>query len=227
MIEIIIATVGKDNTYYHHATSSLAWLYMYMNRLAEAEKASRESLTYTINKYGEESPNTAGDLNQLTTLLIRENKLDEAEVYLNKSLQLNSKSEVKNDTNYLIACNNEAEFYQAKKDFAKAKQIYLEQMHILEEKGLKGKRDWAVFSNKAGHASYDLEHWEEAAKYISDSLEYFEQIAPNLPANVRRYTMYAEVLEKLNRQEEAAVYKAKGEELEAKLEADKQAKQDD
>jgi tetratricopeptide (TPR) repeat protein len=224
-MELIEPKLGTGHRNYILCKASLVQLYFSMRRFPEAEKINREMIdtlssrevdnryflgifyfNLGISYHFQEKYEEAGNYFE-KSLAERENLLDEKHPeMIGLLLSLNS--------NYL-----------KRGEYAKAEQGLLKVIRLYEEMGMDKLENMAVARNNLASTYKKQERYAEAEPYARQALDFFQEQMPDTQNCVRNLINYAEILNGLGRTDEAEKYRARSDELKAKLEAAYQSQQ--
>jgi tetratricopeptide (TPR) repeat protein len=104
--------------------SDLSVLYLDQSRFPECEQVTKDSIDLAIKKVGPKDINIALPLNGLTRLYLKWGKLSEAKNVNDRTLQLFSTPQAKNNWLYAYTAFNLAQLLNERGDYTKAEQLY-------------------------------------------------------------------------------------------------------
>jgi tetratricopeptide (TPR) repeat protein len=215
--EVVINKLGTDHQTYFALMYNLNYLYFTMKRYAESETIIRELFDMEVVKYGSDSLQVGMLMQQLSLNMAKQNKFDEAEELILKALDIYKKGLPADDIKIIQARQVLAAFKAETGNYAEAQQELLELIDIVQKQNKDEALTIAIFQASLARVYQKQEQWTEAEQQYGKALSYFAETAPGNPRYADYLEKYSAVLEKLGRQEEADEYKAKAEELQAKL----------
>jgi tetratricopeptide (TPR) repeat protein len=144
-------------TYHNYAL-----VLMNLNRINEAETIINKAIQIDKNNFGENHPETAADLINLSQLYISTNRLDEAESLLIRALSINEEYFGEENENVLVSINNLAQLYLHTKKFVAAEPLINRALKISDQIYGTEHPNYATLLNNLAKLYFDTKRLSEA-----------------------------------------------------------------
>jgi tetratricopeptide (TPR) repeat protein len=225
-LNLIAPKLGTGHRNYMLCKSSLAMLYINMRRFAKAEIINREMIDTISSREGDNRYYLGIFYYNLATVYHFQDKFEEAGIYYEKSLAERENLLDEKHPEMIGLILNLNSIYLKKGEFTKAEQGLLKVIRLYEEMGMDKLEHMAVAKNNLASTYKKQERFAEAEPYARQALEFFQEQMPESQNCARNLINYAEILTGLGRTDEAEKYRAKSDELQARIEAERQAAQE-
>jgi tetratricopeptide (TPR) repeat protein len=216
-IDKIISKLPDSHQFHYHTLVNFTILYRNQKRYAESEDIFRKMLENFKTAPFMNNLTIANNMVELAYNQFLQNKLDEAEASYLQTLEFQLQEDIPESQVKVRTFNNLALVYLAQDRYIEAEKGFRDAMALLDKLGITTSLNCAVTRSSLAKTYIKLERWTDAELALSQALQIYgnkNETASYLSA----LQGYALILEKLGRQAEADEYKAKAEELKARLE---------
>jgi tetratricopeptide (TPR) repeat protein len=214
--DMVVNKVGKDHDAYFKVMQHLGGMYYESKRYDDSESVTRENLEIQIARKGDRSFEVAVLLRGLAQILVAQDKTEEAEMLIRKSIDIFSIVASPESVQALSARIIQVKIYLKKDNYEEARQELLQMIDILHNQGNYTSGYLPMFYNYLLITYARQKLWVEAAEFLESIIPVFAEDASEEQNYIHFLEKYAEVLANLGRHTEAEECKAKAEELKSK-----------
>jgi tetratricopeptide (TPR) repeat protein len=210
--------LGIEHSEYFASTYKLSILYIKLKKYNEAETILEALLKLEAGNGNSERVNSAMLIERLGCIKLDQNKLDEAEQLVRKALEIYQKLTPDDEDMMLNTIHVLTKINCEKGNYEEALQGSLKVREILIKQGRADSLDMATVESGLATIYAKMERWTDAEQIWCKVISLCEKKESYTLSLVKYMQLYAETLEKLDKQSEADAWKTRAEELQAKLE---------
>jgi tetratricopeptide (TPR) repeat protein len=221
--DMVVNKVGKDHDAYFKVMQHLGGMYYESNRYDDSEAVTRENLEIQIARKGDRSFEGAVLLRGLAQILVAQDKTEEAEMLIRKSIDIFSIVASPESVQALSARIIQVKIYLKKDNYEEARQELLQMIDILHKQGNYTSGYLPMFYNYLLITYARQKLWVEAAEFLESIIPVFAEDASKEQNYIHFLEKYAEVLANLGRHAEAEECKAKADKLKIRREQEQKS----